>query len=98
MVICGPMKLQLPFHIDFPVLHARREATTDGTWVKHGPSRPLKKDLVLYSDPEMLNEKFRIPWHQAGSRARKFVHYNCAKYKIIFSTPPKKKGFAGPLF
>jgi hypothetical protein len=65
-------------------LYARREATTDETWIKNGPSRPTKKDLVLYEDRELTKQKALIPWHQDASRARKHVFYNCFKYKIEF--------------
>lgn len=63
-------------------LFARREATTDDIWIKHGPSRPLKRDLVIYEDRELTQEKARIPWHQEQARARKFVMLNCCRYAI----------------
>jgi hypothetical protein len=66
-------------------LYARREATTDDTWIKYGPSRPLKRDLVLYEDPERIRETARIPWHQAQARARKWVMLNCARREITFA-------------
>lgn len=66
-------------------LFARREATTDQTWIDHGPSKPLKRDLVLYSDSERLKEKARVPWNQQQSKNRKYVTINCAKYKLNFN-------------
>jgi len=74
----------LPFHITAPRLYARREATTDATWIQYGPAHPVKRDLVLYEDAEMRIEKARIPWNQAASRARVWVTINCAKFKLIF--------------
>jgi 7,8-dihydro-6-hydroxymethylpterin-pyrophosphokinase len=78
-------------------LYARREATTDATWIKYGPSRPLKRDLVIYDDETLTQERARIPWHHAASRARSFVMLNCSRYSIAFPVLPPAK-FAGPLF
>ena len=63
-------------------LYFRREPTTDSTWIKYGPSKPLKKDLVIYHDEAGIKEKARIPWHQSQNRARKYVTLNCCRWKI----------------
>lgn len=63
-------------------LYARREATTDETWIQYGPSRPLKRDLVLYRDRGRTDEYARIPWHQSASRARRRVTVNCYTWEL----------------
>lgn len=63
---------------------ARREATISRHWIENGPSRPLKRDLVLYSDPKLLHEIARVEWDQAGAKARKRVTVGGITYRLTF--------------
>lgn len=74
--------------IDAGKLYARKEATTDSVWIEHGPSRPLKRDLVLYRDKARTEEAGRIPWHHAAARARRWVNLNCYRYEIDWTETP----------
>lgn len=63
---------------------ARREATTGQHWIENGPSWPLKRDLVLYEDRQLLREIGRIRWDQPGAKARKRVQMGKVTYDLTF--------------
>lgn len=64
--------------------YARREATIGRHWIENGPSRPLKRDLVLYSDRALLHEIGRVEWDQPGAKACKRVTVGGVTYDLTF--------------